>query len=132
MNFGYTIIYVPDVESTMTFYKNAFNLEEHFLHESKQYGELNTGNTKIAFASNSLAQSNGVSFVENSTKNIAPGIEIAFITSDVKQAYQHAVKQGATTIKEPSLKPWGQEVAYLRDINGIIVELCSPMGETAA
>ena len=128
MNFGYTIIYVPDVETTMTFYKNAFNLEEHFLHESKQYGELNTGNTKIAFASNSLAQSNGVSFIENDTKNIAPGIEIAFITPDVKQAYQHAIMRGATIVKEPSMKPWGQEVAYLRDINGIIVELCSPMG----
>lgn len=74
------------------------------------------------------SQSNGVSFVENSTKNNAPGIEIAFITPDVKQAYQHALNEGAITVKGPSTKPWGQEVAYLRDINGIIVELCSPMG----
>ena len=127
MQFGYTIVYVSDVENTMTFYKKAFNLEEHFLHESKQYGEFNTGNTKIAFVSNSLAQSNGVNFIENNLKNIAPGIEIAFITEDVKQSYQHAITEGATAVKEPSLKPWGQEVAYLRDINGIIVELCSPM-----
>jgi len=128
MQFGYTIVYVPDVESTMVFYKNAFSPEEHFLHESKQYGEPNTGNTKIAFASNSLAQSNGVNFIENNTQNTAPGIEIAFIAEDVKQVYQHAISQGAITVKAPSTKPWGQEVAYLRDINGIIVELCSPMG----
>lgn len=128
MQFGYIIVYVPDVESTMTFYKKAFNLKEHFLHESKQYGELNTGNTKIAFASNSLAQSNGVSFIENDTRNMAPGIEIALITNDVKQAYQHAIDNGATIVKAPNIKPWGQEVAYLRDINGIIVELCSPIG----
>jgi lactoylglutathione lyase len=128
MQFGYTIVYVPEVESTINFYKNAFNLEEHFLHESKQYGELNTGNTKIAFASNSLAEANGVSFIENDKKNTAPGIEIAFITHDVKQAYKHAIDHGATIVKAPSKKPWGQEVAYLRDINGIIVELCSPMG----
>jgi hypothetical protein len=26
------------------------------------------------------------------------------------------------------VKPWGQTVAYLRDINGVLVELATPMG----
>ncbi|MDR6644219.1 putative glyoxalase superfamily protein PhnB [Luteibacter sp. 1214] len=25
-------------------------------------------------------------------------------------------------------KPWGQRVGHLRDLNGVIVEICSPMG----
>ena len=127
MRFGYTIIYVSDVESTMNFYKNVFNLEHNFLHESKQYGELNTGDTKIAFASNSLAQSNGVEFVQNEIKNAAAGFEIALLTDNVTQAYKHAVDNGAIAVKEPSKKPWGQEVAYVRDLNGILIEICSPM-----
>lgn len=128
MHFGYTIIYVPDVEATIHFYKHAFNIEQNFLHESKQYGELNTGNTKIAFASNAFAQSNGVRFIKNDANNDAAGFEIALVTKDVKQAYEHAVANGATIVKEPTTKPWGQEVAYLRDLNGVVVELCSPMG----
>ena len=33
-------------------------------------------------------------------------------------------------IKLPEAKPWGQVVGYLRDLNGVIVELCtkSPRG----
>lgn len=128
MKFGYTIIYVSDVEATINFYKNAFNLEQDFLHESKQYGELNTGNVKLAFASNSLAQSNGVTFLKNDAKSDAAGFEIALIANDVKQSYDHALNNGAIAIKEPTKKPWGQDVAYVRDLNGVIVEICSPMG----
>lgn len=127
MKFGYTIIYVADVESTMNFYIKAFNLDQHFLHESKQYGELNTGDTKLAFASNSLAQSNNVQFVQNDINNDSAGFEIAFVTNDVQQAYQHAVSHGAIAVKEPTIKPCGQEVAYLRDLNGITVEICGPL-----
>lgn len=47
MQFGYTIIYVSDVEATIDFYKNAFNLKGGFLHDSKQYGELNTDDTLL-------------------------------------------------------------------------------------
>lgn len=127
MKFGYTIIYVSDVEATINFYKNAFNLEQSFLHESKQYGELNTGDIKLAFASNSLAQSNGVTFLKNDAKSDAAGFEIALIANDVRQSYNHALNNGAIAIKEPTKKPWGQDVAYVRDLNGVIVEICSPM-----
>lgn len=127
MKFGYTIIYVSDVESTINFYQKAFKLEQGFLHESKQYGELKTGDVKLAFASNAIAESNGVKFVKNDVKKEAAGFEIALITNDVKQDYNDAITNGAIPIKEPMLKPWGQEVAYVRDLNGINVEICSPM-----
>lgn len=128
MKFGYTIIYVADVESTVAFYKKAFGLEQHFLHESKQYAELKTGETKLAFVSSSLTKSNGVDFIKNHPNNIAPGFEIALISENVKDSYSHALSNGAKKVKEPTIKPWGQEVAYVRDLNGILVEICSPMG----
>ncbi len=128
MKFGYTIIYVSDVEATINFYQRAFELEKSFLHESKQYGELNTGDIKLAFASNSLAESNGVKFIKNDTTKEAAGFEIALIANDVKQGYKHAISNGAITVKEPAVKPWGQEVAYVRDLNGIVIEICSPRG----
>ena len=43
-------------------------------------------------------------------------------------AFARAVAAGATPLKEPVTKPWGQTVAYVRDLDGFLVELCSPIG----
>ena len=129
MQFGYTIIYVQDVEATLAFYEHAFGLASSFLHESMQYGELNTGDTKLAFASEALVESNGVHVLPNRLEHPqAPGFEIALITDDVAGAYQRALAGGAHHVTVPAEKPWGQIVAYVRDMNGILVELCSPIG----
>lgn len=58
MKFGYTIVYVSSVSEALAFYKEAFGFETRFLHESGQYGELNTGETTLAFASHSLGEMN--------------------------------------------------------------------------
>ncbi|MFO0110274.1 MAG: VOC family protein, partial [Alphaproteobacteria bacterium] len=34
----------------------------------------------------------------------------------------------AAPLKKPEQKPWGQTVAYVRDLNGFLVEICSPVG----
>ena len=125
MKFGYTIIYVTDIEKTITFYEKAFKLKSSFIHESKQYGELDTGSTVLAFASETLAESNGVQFIKNTLQNPPAGFEIALIADDVHEAYQNACNEGAISIKEPTQKPWGQYVAYVRDINGNLVEICN-------
>ena len=49
MQLGYTILYVPDVPATLKFYEAAFGLTTRFLHESGDYGELETGSTALAF-----------------------------------------------------------------------------------
>jgi lactoylglutathione lyase len=46
----------------------------------------------------------------------------------VTGAFEHAVASGATPLKAPALKPWGQTVCYLRDPFGTLVELASPLG----
>jgi uncharacterized glyoxalase superfamily protein PhnB len=127
MKFGYTIVYVNDVESTMNFYSKAFKLEKGFIHESMQYGEMITGDTKLAFVSDSLSKSNDMIYIENNINNKPAGFEIAFITNEVQDSFNHAINNGALSVKEPIEKPWGQLVAYVRDINGILVEICSPI-----
>lgn len=128
MRLGYIMVYVPDVEAALFFYENAFNLKRLFLHESMQYGELATGSTKLAFVSETFAESNGVNFINNRPNtNKAPGVEIAFIAENVSDAYKHALAAGAIDVKGPVEKPWGQTVAYVRDLNGFIIELCSQL-----
>jgi lactoylglutathione lyase len=55
------------------------------------------------------------------------GVELAFVTDDVATSYTKAVAAGAVSIKEPTPKPWGQVVAYVRSREGSLIELCSPI-----
>ena len=127
MEFGYTIIYVSNVQQTIDFYEKAFGFQTKFLHESSMYGEMKTGQTTLAFAANALSEQNGLNITHNQLQNPPAGIEIAFITDDISAAYQKAVNAGAQPLKEPTQKPWCQIVAYVRDINGVLIELCTPI-----
>ena len=127
MRFGYTILYVADVERTIAFYEEAFGQQRRFVHESG-YGELETGETRLAFASFALAHSNGTPFQETNPAATAPGFEVAFVTDDVEAAVARAVAAGARLVAPPKTKPWGQTVAYVRDLDGFLVELCTPVG----
>ena len=130
MKFGYTIIYVPDVGAAVRFYEEAFGLEKKFLTDEQDYGEMNTGETTLAFANLDLARSNLPSgFMPNRVEDYPAAIEVAFVTDDVQSAYDRALECGAHTVSGPKSKPWGQDVAYVRDLNGVVVELCSPIGE---
>ena len=124
---GYVLVYVDHVEETMSFYEKAFGLERGFLHESSQYGEMITGTTKLGFVQHDTARSHGFSYEEFSPKRIAPGMEIAFVVDQVGAAFKRAVAAGAEPVSQPAQKPWGQVVSYVRDCNGLLVEICSEM-----
>jgi len=129
MKFGYTIIYVASVVETLDFYEQAFGFSTRFLHESKAYGELETGETILAFASHDMGEINlGGKYIRANIENDPLGIELAFVTEDVAAAFEKAVKAGAMPLKKPEQKPWGQVVAYVRAKEGSVVELCSPVG----
>ncbi len=127
MKLGYTLIYVEDVEKTMNFYACAFKLKKGFLHESKDYGEMITGETKLGFVHHLTAKSHGFDYEEIALSNKPPGLEIGFLSEDVVSSYSEAIKAGAISVSEPTKKPWGQIVSYVRDCNGLLVEICSPI-----
>jgi len=128
MQLGYTIIYVNSVKNTLEFYEQAFNLKIKFLHESKDYGELETGSTILAFASEEVVQFNQMNnYLKVSQVDKQKTYEIVFVTDDVQASYNKAITSGAIALKEPEKKPWGQIVGYVKDINGTVVELCNPI-----
>ena len=130
VSLGYVILYVEDVSSALAFYEGAFGLSRRFFHEDdgQAYGELETGVTRLAFASLELAKASLKQDVLAAALDKPPlGVEIALVTGDVPALYARAVKAGATAVTEPATKPWGQTVAYLRDRAGHLVELCTPV-----
>jgi lactoylglutathione lyase len=128
MKLGYTIIYVPDVAASLLFFERAFGLSRRFLHESGDYGELETGETALAFASHELGNMNfPKGFVAASESSKPLGMEIALVTPTVFEAHAKAVAAGAVELKKPETKPWGQVVSYVRCPDGTLVEICSPV-----
>ena len=128
MEFAYTIVYVSDVASSLVFFERAFGLERRFLHESGTYGELATGATALAFADHSVARGNlPGGYVAAGESPLPLGVEIGLSTADVPAAAEKAVRAGATLLCAPTVKPWGQTVAYVRCPDGTLVELCTPI-----
>ncbi|MEJ6403810.1 VOC family protein [Yoonia sp. 2307UL14-13] len=125
MIFRYTILYVADVPAALEFYQKAFGLDLLFLHEGKDYGELATGETKLAFSSRDLIRKLGKAPVAAQAK--APTFEIALEVDDVPAAFAKAVAAGATPQQEPRDEPWGQTTSYVSDPDGYLIEICSPV-----
>ena len=128
IKFGYTIIYVSDVNATISFFEKVFEIPRKFITEENDYGELNTGETTLAFASHELGSSNFEGgYIDGSISEKPLGTEIALVTSDVNTVHLTALKHGAKELKAPEEKPWGQIVSYLRSPSGILIELCTPV-----
>jgi len=125
MKLKYTILYVEDVPETLSFYERAFGFQRKLLHESGDYAELDTGETSLSFSSLKLMTDLGKSPTRANLGS--PTFEIAFETSDVKHALNHAVDAGAALVQDIREEPWGQTTAYVSDKNGFLIEICSPV-----
>ncbi|WP_020593919.1 VOC family protein [Kiloniella laminariae] len=125
MQLKYTILYVDNVSETLDFYARAFGFSQKMLHESGDYGELDTGSTTLSFSSYALMQQLGKSPEKPDTAR--PQFEIAFETDNVSAALKAALKAGATLIQKEEEMPWGQTTAYVGDPNGFLIEICSPV-----
>ena len=123
LTFKYTILYVNSVVDTLKFYEAAFGLSQSMLHESGDYGELDTGNTTLSFSSLKLMEELGKNPTTANSNN--PSFEIAFEADDVDAALANALAAGASLVQAAENMPWGQKTAYVKDNNGFLVEICS-------
>jgi catechol 2,3-dioxygenase-like lactoylglutathione lyase family enzyme len=125
--FGYVGLYVKDVPRSVAFYERAFGLTRRYITPQQEYGELQTGTTRLGFVNLALIEQ--MTKIPSSIRaNAAPaGSEIGFVTPDVETLFKRAVAAGAEPVEEPNEKPWHQTVSYVRDPDGHLVEICSPI-----
>jgi catechol 2,3-dioxygenase-like lactoylglutathione lyase family enzyme len=135
VSLGYVILFVQDVSASLTFYEQAFGLSRRFFNDDngKAYGELETGAACLAFANIELARAQ----LEQETVFASPdkpplGVEVALITVDVPELYARALEAGAPSVRPPATMPWGQTIAYVRDIDGHLIELCTRVAPQSA
>ncbi len=130
VKFGYTILYVTDVTKSIVFYEKSFGFKRKFITPENDYGELETGQITLSFASKELANSNLKNgFIESNLAQKPFAIELGFVTDNVDEIVKLSEQNGATILEEPKQKPWGQIVAYLRDLDGFLLEICTPVNQ---
>lgn len=133
MQFGFTVIFVPDVKTAVEFYEAAFGVKAKFV--SQAFGMLETGTTTLAFGweeneRQELAAAGYAGEFRTNRNDVDPaGIQISFIAEDVNASYAKAIESGASAVYAPRQMPWGQWVGRVRDLNGVLVSIVSaPQG----
>ncbi|NKB76656.1 MAG: VOC family protein [Gammaproteobacteria bacterium] len=125
MKLKYAILYVEDVARSLDFYQRAFDFDIKFLHEGGDYGELDTGLTTLSFSSLALMSDLGKSVAPANPRS--PTFEIALETLNVENAVAQAIRAGATLVQNAREESWGQTTAYVSDLDGFLIEICSPV-----
>ena len=128
VKFSHTVFYVKDVKLALKFYEDLFGFKTKFIYEGNHYAEMETGATSLAFISEEFAATNLVKgYIKNDISKPPFAGEVDFTVPDVQEYYDKAIKLGAVGAALPEQKPWGQVIAYVRDHNGILIELSSAM-----
>jgi lactoylglutathione lyase len=127
MRLGWVIVYVDEPPAAAEFYEQTFGLRVEFV-AGGEYAQLDTGPTKLAFASYALGEKNFGGGVRRATLDGQPAnVEITLVAEDVEAAYMRALEAGCTALAEPEDKPQGQRVGYVRDPFGTLVEIATPL-----
>ncbi len=127
MRLGWVIAYVDDPAAAAEFYEGTFGLRKDFVVPG-EYAQMDTGPTKLGFATYALARSNFDGGVRAAASDgPPPNMEIALTAEDVDAAYRSAVDAGCEPLAAPVDKPQGQRVGYVRDPFGLLVELATPL-----
>jgi lactoylglutathione lyase len=131
IKFGGVVLYVENVCAALDFYGRAFGFKTRFFDEALQFGELETGDSVVAFASHQLGEMLMPGTYVRPADGHPAGVEIAFLVPDVPMAFAKAVAAGAVPLAQPKTMPWGQTVAYVRSLEGTIIGLATPMAGQA-
>ncbi len=121
---GFIIVYTRDVAKKIAFYERAFDMKKKSIADKGIYGEME-GDVPLQFVQEDFARTQVNDFATNRADRTPAGIELGFLLEDVPGAYQRAIEAGCTPVQPPEKKPWGPTVAFVRDDEGVLVELCS-------
>lgn len=137
MKLAATILYVDSVPRVLDFYRRAFALEPSFVDldvqlpgrdpdKVYQFASIDAGGGTLQFGTHDLGSLLMPAYRRTATGQPS-GVEIAFYTSDVEEAYRRALGAGADAVSDPRRMPWGQTVGYVRSMEGTFVGICSPL-----
>lgn len=120
----YNILYVTDLEKSLTFYRDLLGIPIKAQHGT--YTELDTGATILALNTRESVRELTNLPVPDKVSS-SQTFELGFVVEDVIGIVEHLRENGVSVLLEPIIKPWGQTVAYVADPDGHFIELCSSL-----
>lgn len=125
---GWIIIYVPDVVAALGIYEPAFALRRTLVNPPADFGQLDTGQTALAFASRTRAEHEIGGTFQLPDPGADPfNVQTCLVFDDPVAAFRHAVATGGAPVVEPAAKPHGQTTGFVRDPWGTLIEIASPI-----
>ena len=115
MRLSHTTIFVDDVERTLRFYREVFGLLPTVVDASGKHAEL----PGLVLMQHDLANLTvPVGYLAASAGAKTLGVMLTFSIEDLESTYERALTQGGQKVTAPDGK-----VAYVRDCNGVLLEL---------
>lgn len=114
-------IKVNDFDKALTFYKEILELPVHIEDKDNQFAELVLGNSLIALLTETTLKdmSENLEFVNHNENSFLFAVEV----DNLEETYYNLLKKKVDFIQEPKSTPWGQKVAYFKDIEGYVWEI---------
>ena len=117
----YVILYVRDLERSISFYREVIGLPFKFTESG--YAEFATEGTKFAlFEWARLPQ-----LIGREAINGEATMEVAFLVDDVDREAERLRRAGVTVLSGPVDRPWQQRTFHLLDPDGHVVELAQEL-----
>ena len=114
MTLGWTIVYVEAPDEVAAWYERVFGMPVQFA--VGEYAQLDTGTTKLGFASYALGEQNCPGGVRRAAlEGEPPNVELALGHEDVDGAFQHALDAGEDVNANTTVETYGQFPSF----NGI-------------
>jgi lactoylglutathione lyase len=121
----YVILYVDDLASSISFYRDVLGLEFRF--EESGYAEFSTGATKFGL----MERSRLPDLIGREAPAGPPGGEVLFLVEDVDAEADRLRAAGARILTGPTDRPWGHRTLHLADPEGHVIELAQEIPRTA-
>ncbi len=116
----YVILYVADLDRSVTFYRDVIGLP--FRLEGDGYAEFATEGTRFA-----LYDAGRLPELIGRTAVPAGAAEVAFLVEDVDAEARRLRAAGVRILTGPVDRPWGQRTLHVEDPDGHVVELAQPL-----
>jgi lactoylglutathione lyase len=125
----FPMLWVADVPASVRFHEDGLGGVVDHAHDDGSYAEVQLGSMTLGLVAEAEARRHlPVPFRPYADTDVPAAFELYLEVPDADEVAARAIAAGATLLAPPSDKPWGRRVAYLRDPNGVVVELASPLG----
>ena len=117
---------VKDMARMIRFYRDVLGFEIKEAEDAKNVYLVKDGTLFLLFGRNDFEKMTDRKY--EYVNGLNWHFEIALYVDtfeDVDAAFDHAVKNGAAPVMEPTTEPWGQRTCYIADPEGNLIEIGS-------